>query len=861
MDMWRPILLHDALNLFGVQVVLTLISDVVNRVGSVSDIEVLTNGGAFVAVWSSKTSASNGGEAGTSPLPATLAVFTPFGTQTWCSLESIIDSDGTPTVSYTSVDWGPEGYHLWLGRSDGLSILPMARSAALCNPIMDHSNHIVLICSSRVLISSNREREGVASAPHAVWTAVNPLHEYIASNWPIRFAAIDRESAKHLVVAGLRGLAHCSLPGVRWKIFGNENQESSLMVTGGVLLWGGTVGAACYDLEACREQLRFYPINKKLDNRFASIFEMECRVIMMSLRSDALVTFDIEGRIIMHRLMRNEESSGDIVKISVDRIAEIRVGDLVTHPACLVSIHLTQLSLDPTASSFFPGVDTVLINVSGRLLTLNPHKVTKDVEPNEPFQLSQPIMVASFVEQVWHCRALTDREPPGLPHLLNALWIKLLHRNSEVFAHHILRQLLKRNLGVFALEVASACRHLPHFAHSLELLLHGVLEEEATSSEPIPDPLLPRCVAFIQEFPEFLRTVAHCARKTELALWSSLFAVTGSPNDLFEVCLYVDGQLHYKLQSLSHCAIRVLRIRKQVKRTPPPMRTSSSRRHATSINSVAEADDLVFARFQGGARITKVRHSHADNRELNRKDSAGSGKRATRVGYFVSALDLDVSRILVSSRKFVQNFPNALTRLHSQFAWPYPVASKKVVDQLEKRFGSMKCSQSAACLNGASSAEVKKASVQSIPVPVTPQEKTNIRIGSSSPSSDHVSIEDAHLVPIQENGNNNIMSGSILGSPSSSTVENVDSRSIGSDWHGLKFLVGETSNKGSAESLAQMSHLMTWFSSAGCLDWIFLICVVSRDVLQLRREINSESVKKAGVEAFKHTVSGCGRTS
>ncbi|PIO52871.1 hypothetical protein TELCIR_25816, partial [Teladorsagia circumcincta] len=33
-------------------------------------------------------------------------------------------------------------------------------------------------------------------------------------------------------------------------------------------------------------------------------------------------------------------------------------------------------------------------------------------------------------------------------------------------------------------------------------------------------------------------------------------------------------------------------------RTPPPMRTSSSRRHATSINSVTEADDLVFARFQ-----------------------------------------------------------------------------------------------------------------------------------------------------------------------------------------------------------------------------------------------------------------------
>ncbi|EYB84367.1 hypothetical protein Y032_0317g2308 [Ancylostoma ceylanicum] len=328
--------------------------DVANRVGNVSGIQVLTNGGAFVAVWSAKASTSNGSESRASQLPPTLAVFTPFGTQTWCSLESIIDGDGAPSVSYTSVDWGPEGYHLWLGRSDGLAILPMARSAALCNPIM--------VC----------------------------LYAMLA--------------------------------------------EASLMVTGGVMVWRGTVGTACYDVDSSREQLRFYPLSKKLDNHYASFHDLGCRVIMMSSRSDALVTFDIDGRIMMYHLWLKGDSGEDSHKVCVDRIAEIRVGDLVAHPACLVSIHLTQLSLDSSATSFFPGVDTVLINVSGRLLTLNPHKPTKEVEADETFQLSQPIMVASFVEQIWHYRAVTDEEPKGLPHLINALWINCGSRGMRVIA-------------------------------------------------------------------------------------------------------------------------------------------------------------------------------------------------------------------------------------------------------------------------------------------------------------------------------------------------------------------------------------------------------------------------------------------
>ncbi|KAJ8656341.1 hypothetical protein O0I10_007906 [Lichtheimia ornata] len=110
---------------------------------------------------------------------------------------------------------------------------------------------------------------------------------------------------------------------------------------------------------------------------------------------------------------------------------------------------------------------------------------------------------------------------------------------THLFIHHILQHLLRQSWEEDAVVFGRAYERLIYFGHSLEILLHTVLEEE-TENRNQRDPILPLVIKFLDQFPHALDVIVSCARKTEVALWEHLFSVVGEPKDLFELCLSDD---------------------------------------------------------------------------------------------------------------------------------------------------------------------------------------------------------------------------------------------------------------------------------------------------------------------------------
>ncbi|XP_040013120.1 guanine nucleotide exchange factor subunit RIC1 isoform X2 [Xiphias gladius] len=303
-----------------------------------------------------------------------------------------------------------------------------------------------------------------------------------------------------------------------------------------------------------------------------------------------------------------------------------------------------------------------------------------------------------------------------------------VERTSQIYLHHILRQLLVRNLGEQALMLAQSCASLPYFPHVMELMVHVVLEEEATSREPIPDPLLPTVAKFITEFPLFLQTIVHCARKTEYALWNYLFAAVGNPKDLFEECLMaqdLDTAASYLiiLQNMEVPAVsrqhatllfntaleqgkwdlcrHMIRFLKAIgsgeMETPPPTPTTQEPSSTggfeffrnRSISLSQSADSITTGKFNLQKTFSMPAGPSAKGRDVECAENMYIDMMLWRharhlleqvrlrdLGCFSAQLGFELIGWLCRERNrvaHVDDFVSALKRLHKDFLWPFPV--------------------------------------------------------------------------------------------------------------------------------------------------------------------------------------------
>nr|XP_006817611.1 PREDICTED: protein RIC1 homolog [Saccoglossus kowalevskii] len=611
--------------------------DACNAAGVVTTLQWTPDGCSLAMGW------ENGG----------LALWSVFGAKLLCTLGGDYgfsqDAFRDNPLQIKSMEWGMEGYHLWVTTTPklssngkrksvvspgGLIQLQFVKSSLTVNPCISNHEHLFLQGEDRLylntgdtILKTNTQEIASGGSPasqgpsilvgNKQWQIIQLPHSYLATNWPVRFAAVDR-TGHCVAVSGKTGLAHYALFTRRWKLFGNENQERDMVVNGGLCWWRDFIIAGCYNLNDHRDEIRLYPRVSNLDNAFANITKVPYQVLLVNVFRDILIVFCVDYHVTLYEIERKDTKPNPCAVLT--RIQDLSLANFVPHPSSLISLTLTSLRSETASNKALTrsrDAESLIVNVAGRLLMLQRDRScpshTENRKGPQELPFLAPVVLASSVENMWAPVGSSSEKP----HLMEALWLGcgavgmkvwlplfptkedqphsflakrimlpfklqiyplavlfadavvlgaandvlaydptspgtglscqqglpycVLERTTQIYLHHILRQLLRRNLGFHALEIARSCTSLPYFSHVLELMLHEVLEEEATASEPIPDALLPRVVAFINEFPEFLQTVVHCARKTEIALWPYLFSVVGNPKDLFLECLRTEA--------------------------------------------------------------------------------------------------------------------------------------------------------------------------------------------------------------------------------------------------------------------------------------------------------------------------------
>ncbi|KAI8819877.1 RIC1-domain-containing protein [Fimicolochytrium jonesii] len=408
---------------------------------------------------------------------------------------------------------------------------------------------------------------------------------------PAHYVALNA-NGNYIAIAGSRGLAHYSAASNKWKLFGNEQQEQSFRIIGGMHWYRNALITGCEDLETQTYEIRVFSREGNLVLTNVLVNEpLPASVIAMGMTDANLLVYTADN------VLRQYLVTSEGTKMSLHARTTLSLNDVVPSPFAVRAV-----AWCPAGDGQQQSQPSILVLNGGTLHLFKENseqswELTQIKTKVEIFWISRPQdRIGNLFNSLWvmdgrklqmwanvgaGAGPLTAWNPTleiapaiqvdvdfyPLNHVMALLPIPLafspavalnkglvagiesqipmasavnhhLYRadvKTRLFLHVLVRHLLFYGDEAEAGFVTQTYQQLPYWQHSLEVLLHQALEAEAGTG------LSPQ-QAFLRKFTDFPQIVAHTARKSEASLWPYFFSIIGDPKVLFEMCLR-DGTL------------------------------------------------------------------------------------------------------------------------------------------------------------------------------------------------------------------------------------------------------------------------------------------------------------------------------
>ncbi|KAL1935687.1 hypothetical protein VTP01DRAFT_4827 [Rhizomucor pusillus] len=298
--------------------------------------------------------------------------------------------------------WGPGNHHLFvssaaISKSSAddrmcLYTLPFAKSSLTSFHNGDNARRGLFQMDDRILLynyaGDYQENNTTTIDPDAVmWTQVLYPSMYITDHWPIRYTSISADG-KFIAVAGRRGFAHYNTFSNRWKMFGNQQQEQSFLVRGGLVWYKNILIVACEVLNGSPGrvyELRMFSRDNNLDNAYILYTEtLQHTPLYLSICGSYLLVYTTENVLNIYNIVTRSENPNAAVAAAmngngtanvarIERVRRIALGNVIARVTRVrgISLFSNHAGDQITTPHDLINANIVLL-VDGKLIFLSP---------------------------------------------------------------------------------------------------------------------------------------------------------------------------------------------------------------------------------------------------------------------------------------------------------------------------------------------------------------------------------------------------------------------------------------------------------------------------------------------------------